>query len=357
MLRPAVLGLLLACAATLCSSAVVPEQTVSLLFAQTAGDLNEFPKQGETVVVNPWHYLHRMSMNRLMIASTAPFMGSMGPNPSDGCMWGLPMQLSWLLNSGRLADPTGQTTCGVETEDRMCISPNSWWACQNYFVSAIPFLCAAEQGMLGAGVMVQMENPDGFEEYCTTYADCSAKYPEVVAKWDAFYQGLKASVDSTLPDNEKKDALLGLFWDGQMTSMRTAAVCKAKQSSYSPVETSFANNWMVSAEYVAGARFHFNLDNAVMFAAPMPTRLLKEGDNPPDIADLTTEENHTLTTFSWINSINNALGGTLVNLWHRAMCSVSTREKGRDMMSQLMLNPAFATNTFVSIITEMVINC
>uniref|UniRef100_A0A672J7I9 Uncharacterized protein n=1 Tax=Salarias fasciatus TaxID=181472 RepID=A0A672J7I9_SALFA len=268
-----------------------PRANRLLLFAQTAGDLNEFPKQGETVVVNPWHYLHRMSMNRLMIASTAPFMGSMGPNPSDGCMWGLPMQLSWLLNSGRLADPTGQTTCGVETEDRMCISPNSWWACQNYFVSAIPFLCAAEQGMLGAGV--QMENPDGFEEYCTTYADCSAKYPEVVAKWDAFYQ---ASVDSTLPDNEKKDALLGLFWDGQMTSMRTAAVCK-------------------------------------------------EGDNPPDINVIINCQSYYLP------------GGTLVNLWHRAMCSVSTREKGRDMMSQLMLNPAFATNTFVSIITEMVINC
>uniref|UniRef100_A0A672JAB6 Protein LEG1 homolog n=1 Tax=Salarias fasciatus TaxID=181472 RepID=A0A672JAB6_SALFA len=285
--------------------------------------LNPCQPQGETVVVNPWHYLHRMSMNRLMIASTAPFMGSMGPNPSDGCMWGLPMQLSWLLNSGRLADPTGQTTCGVETEDRMCISPNSWWACQNYFVSAIPFLCAAEQGMLGAGVTVQMENPDGFEEYCTTYADCSAKYPEVVAKWDAFYQGLKASVDSTLPDNEKKDALLGLFWDGQMTSMRTAAVCKAKQSSYSPVETSFANNWMVSAEYVAGAHKYMFLNyeshfyNLSNFGIPL------------------IEENHT----------------------NYLLLDQYTREKGRDMMSQLMLNPAFATNTFVSIITEMVINC
>lgn len=32
-----------------------------------------------------------------------------------------------------------------------------------------------------------MQVPDGVDEYCTTYADCTAHYPDAMAKWDAFF--------------------------------------------------------------------------------------------------------------------------------------------------------------------------
>lgn len=81
---------------------------------------------------------------------------------------------------GRLADPTGATTCGHQTGDTMCISPQSWWGCKyglwctitkkekqiiinyvlgpqgvNHFLSVLPFLSAAQQGFFGQGVQVQ----------------------------------------------------------------------------------------------------------------------------------------------------------------------------------------------------------
>lgn len=31
---------------------------------------------------------------------------------------------------GRLADPTGVTTCGLQTGDTMCLSTQSWWSCK-----------------------------------------------------------------------------------------------------------------------------------------------------------------------------------------------------------------------------------
>merc|ERR1712002_821679 len=137
MLRPTVLCLFLACAVSLSSSAVILDNGMPILWAQTAGQVTDLPIQNGVLTPDPWNFLHRMSLYRLMIAATDPFMGSMGTNPTDGPMWGLPLQLGWMLTSGRLADPTGATTCGLQTGDTMCISTQSWWGCVNY----LPLCC------------------------------------------------------------------------------------------------------------------------------------------------------------------------------------------------------------------------
>ncbi|CAI5683383.1 unnamed protein product [Oreochromis niloticus] len=305
---------------------------------------------------DPWNYLHRMSLYRLMIAATDPFMGSMGTNATDSPLWGLPLQLGWMLTSGRLADPTGATTCGLEAEP-LCISTQSWWACVNYFASVLPFLSAAQQGFMGAGAQVQMQVPAGVQDYCTTYADCKAKYPDAMSKWDAFFQGLKTTSESLLPDDVKKDTILGVYWDAQMASTYASAACNARQSHYSSVEVSFAQSWLNSAEYVAAARFQANMEKALLFLSPLPSRILQEGDSAPNIVGLTAEENHTLYIFSWMKTIDSLLGGTLLRLWKGAMCSVNTRQKGAQVLEQLLLNPSFATSTFLSIITEMTTSC
>ncbi|XP_029281720.1 liver-enriched gene 1, tandem duplicate 1 [Cottoperca gobio] len=357
MLRPTFLCLFLACAVSLSSAAVILENGMPILWAHTAEQLTDLPVQNDILNPDPWHFLHRMSLYRLMIAATDPFMGCMGTNATDNPMWGLALQLGWMLTSGRLADPSGATTCGLQTGDTMCVSPQSWWSCVNYYVSALPFLSAAQQGFMGAGVQVQMQVPDGVQGYCTTYADCSTTYPDAMTKWDAFFQGLKAAADSPLPDNEKKDSLLGLYWDAQMASSYASAACNPKQSQYSSVEVAFAKSWLNSAEYVSAAHFQSNLEQSAMFLTPLPSRILKEDDVAPNIADLNHEENHSLYIFSWMTNANSLLGGRLVSLWKRAMCSVSTREKGREMLQQLLLNPGFATTTFLSIATGMTTSC
>jgi len=353
MLRPAVLGLLLACAVSLSSSTVILEDGKPILWAQTAGQLTDLPAENGVVTPDPWHYLQRMTLYRLLIGATDQYMGCMGTNATDSPIWGLTLQLGWMLASGRLGDPTNTTTCGLETGDTMCISTESWWSCVNYFVSALPFLSAAKQGLLGAGTQVQMQVPEGVTDYCTTYAACAEAYPDVMNKWDAFFQGLKSATEPTVPNNEKKDSLLGLYWTAQMASTYASAVCNTRQSHYSSVEVTFAKSWLNSAEYVSAAHFQSSLDKSAVFITPLPSRILKEGDVPPNIADLSTEENHTLRTFNWMSSINSGLGGSLVSMWKKAMCSVETREKGRAMLEQLLLQPGSATGTFVTIITGL----
>uniref|UniRef100_A0A3Q1ICL7 Protein LEG1 homolog n=2 Tax=Anabas testudineus TaxID=64144 RepID=A0A3Q1ICL7_ANATE len=359
MLNPTVLSscLLLACAVSLSSSAALVDNGMPILWAQTVGQVTDLPEQNGTLTPDPWSFLSRMSLYRLMIAATDPFMGSMGTNATDSPLWGLPLQLGWMLTSGRLADPTGATTCGLQTGDTMCISTQSWWGCVSYFASVLSFLSATQQGFMGQGVQVQMQVPAGVKDYCTTYADCAARYPDAMSKWDAFFQGLKASSESPLTDKEKKDSILGLYWAAQMASTYASAACSARQSHYSSTEVSFANNWLNTAEYVSAAHFQSNVQNTVMFLVLLPSRVLRENDSAPNIADLSQDENRTLTIFSWLKNINSLFGGTLVRLWRKAMCSTETREKGREMLEQLLLNPSFPTHTFFSIITGMSRSC
>ncbi|XP_030578286.1 liver-enriched gene 1, tandem duplicate 1 [Archocentrus centrarchus] len=357
MLRLVVLGLVLACAVSLSSSAVILENGMPIHWAQTASQVTELPMQDGILYPDPWNYLHRMSLHRLMIAATDPFMGSMGTNATDSPLWGLTLQLGWILTSGRVADPTSATTCGLQTGEPLCISTQSWWGCVDYFTSALRFLSAAQQGFMGPGVQVQMQVPAGVQDYCTTYASCKDSYPDAMSAWDAFFQGLKTMSEASVSDDVKRDSILGLYWAGQMASTYASAACNARQSHYSSVEVSFANSWLNSAEFVSAARFQSNLAKSVLFLSPLPSRILLDGDSAPNIADLSQEENHTLYVFNWIKNINSLLGGSLVNLWKRAMCSVNTRQKGAELLEQLLLNPSFATSTFLSIITEMTTSC
>ncbi|CAL1585950.1 unnamed protein product [Knipowitschia caucasica] len=355
----ALLCLLLSSAAVLCRAGVILENGGPIMWSHATDQLTDLPITEGVLTPDPWHYLHRMSFYRLLIASTNPYMSSMGPGENMSPIWGLPLQLGWMLSSGRLADPTGSTACGIPTGDTadMCISTSSWWGCVNYFNSALPFLSAAKQGFMGDGVSVQLQVPAGVEEYCTTYDSCKAAFPDAINNWDMFFQGLKESTSSPLPENEKQDAILGLYWKAQTSSIAASSTCINKLGSYSSVEKNFAQSWLNAGEYVAAARFQSSLDLASQFMAPLPGRILKEDDVPPNIPDLTAEENHSLYIFSWMRSADSFLGGTLVNLWRNAMCSVTTRESGREMLRQLLFNTEYATSSFLTIVTSMSTSC
>ncbi|KAK0154601.1 Protein LEG1 [Merluccius polli] len=129
-----------------------------------------------------------------------------------------------------------------------------------------------------------MQVPEGVTDYCTTYADCATRFPDLVTKWDAFYQGLKAASVSDASDLEKKDHVLGLYWEAHQASMGASASCLAR-SYYSSTEVSFAN------QLADLRRLHSR----------------RGGTAAPNIADLSAEENHSLYIFSWMRSMNTVL--------------------------------------------------
>lgn len=103
MLRFAALGLLLASAVTLSSSAVVLENGLPNLWSQTASQVTELPTQDGILTPNPWNYLNRQSLYRLMIAGTDPYLTYMGTTQTENPFWGLALQLGWMQTSGKTA--------------------------------------------------------------------------------------------------------------------------------------------------------------------------------------------------------------------------------------------------------------
>ncbi|KAL2082510.1 hypothetical protein ACEWY4_022328 [Coilia grayii] len=351
--------LALALLAVVARAAVVTEDGYPIMWEKAPAELKDMPVVDGAVTINPWQYSQRMGMYRLLLNSTDRYMRSMGPGASDSALWGLPLQLGWKQKSGRLVDPTGASTCGQES-DPLCISPNSWWACVNYHLSVIPFLAAVHTGIIGdADTKITVLAPtEGAENYCTSYSDCSTKNADLMSKWDTFFTTMKTASESEASDLEKRNQILSSMWAAQEASLQQATnSCSEWKKSYSSPEMAFSQSWVNAADFVGAAYFLSNLENSVRFMNPLPSRVLTEADEPPNISDLSTEENHALYTFSWMTSMNNILGGSLVRMWHAAMCSDTARERGRELLDNLLLNPKFAATGLVAILTEMQTNC
>ncbi|KAG9347468.1 hypothetical protein JZ751_005035 [Albula glossodonta] len=334
------------------------ENGYPILWDKVPGLFTELPSVDGTFIINPWNYLQRMSMYKILINATDVYMKSMGPGNTESPLWGFPLQLGWKRKSGRLVDPTGASLCGQESGDAMCISPQSWWACVNYYLSVIPFLAAVETGIVGQGLQIQIQAPsETAQDYCLTYSDCLAKHSDLMTKWVAFFQSLKNLSTFDIPDSEKKDQILGLMWSAQQSSLSASASCNTRQAHYSAPEVSFSQSWINSADYVAATHFQSNIENSKLFMSPLPSRVLREGDSPPHIPDLSAEENHTLQVFGWMRNMNTLLGGSLVQMWRSAMCSESSRVKGQAVLQGLVLDPTFAISGILGILHEMAKTC
>ncbi len=129
--------------------------------------------------------------------------------------------------SGRLTDPSpgSSSTCGLESSEPLCISPQSWYACKcssifapldgckvfshyatfslgvNYYMSVLPFLAAVQTGVVVKGeVQLHIQVPaEAAQEYCSSFTDCSNKYPDAMTKWETFFQvSFLLSIDAHL---------------------------------------------------------------------------------------------------------------------------------------------------------------
>lgn len=53
-----------------------------------------------------------------------------------------------------------------------------------------------------------MQVPEGVTDFCTTYTDCAALYPDVMAKWDAFFEVCAVHTHNTNPQGDFNIAFL-----------------------------------------------------------------------------------------------------------------------------------------------------
>ncbi|NWQ67741.1 LEG1H protein, partial [Neopipo cinnamomea] len=308
-------------------------------------NLLDFPIKDNKIVIDAWNYQERLGVYKSLLHSSAKYFSAFGPQNTGNILWGLPLQHGWQFRTGRLADPSGATSCGYEDGDLLCQSVRSWWSCMNYYLSVIPFLGAVEAGLFGqlpfeVEILPPEERKDDF---CYSVADCWSRMPELMDDWKAFFEvnnyllstehkALSPATFSSL----KLDDALGLLWKAHVTSIFYALPKFQDSLKYlSDPEANFGEDWSNAVDFLAATHFLTDLPTINEFQVFLPPRILVEGDVLPSISDFSPQQNKVLVSLRALHKANKLTGGLLLKLWQKAMSTEAGRKIGRKLIESL----------------------
>ncbi|XP_025925929.1 protein LEG1 homolog [Apteryx rowi] len=311
-------------------------------------NLLDFPVEGNKIVINAWNYQERLGVYKNLLNSSAKYFTAFGSQNFGNILWGLPLQHGWQFHTGRLADPSGVTSCGHEAGALLCISVRSWWACMNYYLAIIPFLGAVEAGLFGElPYEIEILPPEEQRaDFCYSVADCRSRIPKLMDEWKAYFEYLlsteQKAASPTMRSSFKLDDALSFMWKGHMASLAYALPRFQDSLKYlSDPEANFGEDWASGVDFIAATHFSTDLQNTKKFQALLPQRMLVEGDVIPFISDFSPQQNKILLSLSALHKTNQLTGGLLLKLWQKAMSTEAGREVGRKLFEDLAASRKF----------------
>ncbi|NXC03282.1 LEG1H protein, partial [Orthonyx spaldingii] len=314
---------------------VTGEDVYPPLWDLAAEKLLDFPVKDNKIVISAWNYQERLGVYKSLLNASAKYFGAFGPQNSGNILWGLPLQHGWQFRTGRLADPSGVTSCGYENGELLCQSVRSWWSCMNYYLAIIPFLGAVEAGLFGQlpyeiEILPPEEQKDDF---CYSVKDCWSRMPELMDDWKAFFE---KPVSSATFSSFKLDDALDLMWKAHTTSIAYALPKFQNSLKYlSDSEANFGEAWADAVDFIAATHFCTDLLTTNNFQAFLPHRMLVEGDVLPSISDFSPQQNKVLVSLRALHKANKLTGGLLLKLWQKAMSTEEGRKMGRKVIESL----------------------
>ncbi|NXG75065.1 LEG1H protein, partial [Baryphthengus martii] len=273
-------------------------------------NLLDFPVKDNKIVINPWNYLQRLGMYKILLNSSIKYFTTFGSQNFGNILWGLPLQHGWQFRTGRLADPSHVTSCGYEDGDLLCISVRSWWSCMNYYLAAIPFLGAVEAGLFGqlqyeVEILPPEEKTDAF---CYSVADCRSRIPKLMDDWKAYFEVNNSKSSATFFSFTLDDAL-HFMWRAHVASIAYALPKFHDSLKYlSDPEANFGEDWANGVDFIAATHFSTDFLTTNNFQAFLPQRMLVEGDVLPFISEFSPQQNRVLLALRALHKANQLTG-------------------------------------------------
>ncbi|XP_010400319.1 protein LEG1 homolog [Corvus cornix cornix] len=321
---------------------VTEEDAYPPLWDLAPENLLDFPVKDNKIVINAWNYQERLGVYKSLLNASAKYFGAFGPQNSGNILWGLPLQHGWQFRTGRLADPSGVTSCVYENGEHLCQSVRSWWSCMNYYLAIIPFLGAVEAGLFGQlpyeiEILPPEEQKDDF---CYSVKDCWSHMPKLMDDWKAFFEYLLSTEEKAMSSatfsSFKLDDALGLMWKAHTTSIAYGLPKFQDSLKYlSDPEAKFGRDWANAVDFIAATHFCTDLPTTNNFQAFLPQRMLVESDVLPSISDFSPQQNKVLVSLRALYKANKLTGGLLLKLWQKAMSTEAGREMGRKLIEGL----------------------
>eukprot|EP01120_Amphizonella_sp_Union-15-10_P006612 TRINITY_DN2152_c0_g1_i1.p1 TRINITY_DN2152_c0_g1~~TRINITY_DN2152_c0_g1_i1.p1 ORF type:complete len:309 (-),score=43.28 TRINITY_DN2152_c0_g1_i1:92-976(-) len=270
--------------------------------------------------LNPWLFSERSSVWDILVNSTS--LPLIGFSDQGSTWWGFYLQFVWQRNSGRL----------FMTGDE--VSPYSWWAGVNYFLTICPYLAAMKVGLTD---QVEIIPPNyNAEKFCLTYDECNV---EVMGRWFDVMNTIKLVQMGKL--NVTLDDLITLIYKGHTETILAALpVLVDELSLLSDQERRFGHGWALFVEIIAATNFDTNYTDTQANQKYLPTRVLTNKDIPPFIFDMPEQTNILVATIITVHEMDE-LGTfqTLLDAWKSEMKNPKCRADGREFLESFLDSP------------------
>lgn len=275
-------------------------------------DWLELADPSEGGVADPLDARQRMAMYRLLIERSNQ-RGAFGERDVLCPFWGYASQLAWQERSGRLS------AAGAGSR---AIDADSWWGACNYALSVIPYLAAADIGVVPALRLERAGRP----------APPAACYQRPLARWREAVAAMAA-----LRPGDDLEPLRFAVWRAHLDSIETAV--RASHRAYlalPPAERRFARGWVRTVELFGAAALRTDLERiAEHGGGALPPRMLRAEEVRDSFPGMTRAERRTVRIVFALADRPSWRWAVEIRVWRRMMRSRDARDEAEVILAGL----------------------
>lgn len=267
----------------------------------------------EAGLCDPLDVRQRMAMYRLLIERSNQ-RGAFGERDVLCPFWGFASQLAWQERSGRLA---------AAGAGGAAIDAGSWWGACNYALSVVPYLAAADLGLVPAVRLEHAGRP----------APPPACYQRPRARWREALRALAALA----PGDDLEPARFAV-WRAHLDSIETAVrTSGAAFRALPPAEQRFARGWVRTVELFGAAALRTDLERiAEHGGGALPPRMLRDEEARDPFPGMSRAERRTVRIVFALADRPAWRWAAEIRVWRRMMRPRAARDEAEVILAGLL---------------------
>jgi hypothetical protein len=271
----------------------------------------ELADPSEAGACDPMDARQRMAMYRILIERSNEG-GGFGERDVLCPLWGYASQLAWQERSGRLSPRGGGS-----------IDPDSWWGACNYALSVIPYLAAADVGLVPAVRLEHAGRP----------APPPRHYDRPLAGWREAFRAI-----ARLRRGDDLEPVRFAIWRAHLDSIETAV--RTSQRAFRalpPAEQRFARGWVRTVELFGAAALRTDLEKIAEHAGgALPPRLLCDEDARDPFPDMSRGERRTVRIAFNLADRPAWRWAMEIRVWRRMMRTREARDQAEAILAGML---------------------
>jgi hypothetical protein len=288
------------------------------------------------VDIDPFSFVGRVSLYKALIDATN-VNGLFGERNITNPLWGLPYQLQWQKDSGRLSERDIPRKHGAEGEQSDRIDPNSPWSYGNFSLCVIPYMGAILAGLVpDAHILPAKEDSIFAHAYGVDSASriVPTRLVPAVEDWRAYF----ALVSKMQPGDDDEPLRL-MLWKAHKASLDavTEALAEVDQLLYSTTERKFLAGWCRMVDLLAASAWRTDHDAIIKGGIDvLPDRPLQADDVTNDYSAFHDDAKSNVKAVLELADMPERNMHITLWFWRRMMRTRGARDRAEEILHILL---------------------